>query len=549
VRVLGPWSVAWLLTVGCGDPTTDQTDAETDAGTETSDRDDDDDDDDGSEGDDGSDDNGNGCPSNPDKDAPGVCGCDVPDTDTDADGTPDCNDACPDDPGKLEPGACGCGSSDDDADGDGLPACQDNCPSDGNGTQADEDGDGIGDACDNCMLIPNAGQIDEDGDGTGEACACEPTAIPCQAGNAGAPYGCLGVDVLARLSLEDLQANVATDIWGWTDPNTGTPYALVGVNHGTVFVDLTYPYCPRRVGTLPTTVSNGPLRDIKIYGDYAFVVAEASQHGMQVFDLRRLADHDPRLPLTADAIYEGFTNAHNIVIDPNTPFAYAVGSQTCEGGLHIVDISDPLAPTGVGCWSDVGYVHDAQCVTYDGPDVEHAGRQICIVFNGELGSVSIVDTTDKGAIVELSRTDYSGASYAHQGWLTEDQTYLLHNDEFDESINGHFTRTYIWDVSDLDAPQIVDFFEADTNATDHNLFTAGDLAYQANYRAGVRLFSLENVASGSLSEVAYLDTDPTGDGPQLNGAFGVYPWYEDGLFVVSDMQRGLFVLQLDESLR
>jgi hypothetical protein len=52
------------------------------------------------------------CPSDPKKTAPGVCGCGVADTDTDADGTPDCNDLCPADASKTAPGVCGCGLAD-----------------------------------------------------------------------------------------------------------------------------------------------------------------------------------------------------------------------------------------------------------------------------------------------------------------------------------------------------------------------------------------------------------------------------------------------------
>jgi hypothetical protein len=50
-----------------------------------------------------------GCPTDPDKIDPGICGCGVADTDTDGDGTPDCNDGCPTDPNKIDPGICGCG--------------------------------------------------------------------------------------------------------------------------------------------------------------------------------------------------------------------------------------------------------------------------------------------------------------------------------------------------------------------------------------------------------------------------------------------------------
>ncbi|MCG8404944.1 MAG: endonuclease [Phycisphaerales bacterium] len=58
------------------------------------------------------------CPDDPNKTEPGICGCGVPDTDTDIDGTPDCNDLCPNDPNKIAPGSCGCGISETPADGD-----------------------------------------------------------------------------------------------------------------------------------------------------------------------------------------------------------------------------------------------------------------------------------------------------------------------------------------------------------------------------------------------------------------------------------------------
>ena len=45
-----------------------------------------------------------GCPNDPNKTDPGICGCGTPDTDSDGDGTPDCNDGCPDDPYKTDPG-------------------------------------------------------------------------------------------------------------------------------------------------------------------------------------------------------------------------------------------------------------------------------------------------------------------------------------------------------------------------------------------------------------------------------------------------------------
>ncbi len=53
--------------------------------------------------------------------------------DSDGDGLRDVCDGCPEDPGKTQPGVCGCGRSDLDSDGDGTPDCEDSGQGDGNG--------------------------------------------------------------------------------------------------------------------------------------------------------------------------------------------------------------------------------------------------------------------------------------------------------------------------------------------------------------------------------------------------------------------------------
>jgi hypothetical protein len=73
------------------------------------------------------------CPNTP-KAEPGVCGCGIPDTDTDDDGTPDCIDECPTDPLKAERGVCGCHVPETDMDADGIPDCIDPCPLDADPT-------------------------------------------------------------------------------------------------------------------------------------------------------------------------------------------------------------------------------------------------------------------------------------------------------------------------------------------------------------------------------------------------------------------------------
>ncbi|QTA93925.1 carboxypeptidase-like regulatory domain-containing protein [Desulfonema magnum] len=104
------------------------------------------------------------CPNDANKTAPGTCGCGVADTDSDNDGVPNCNDNCPNDPGKTDPGVCGCGVADTDSDRDGTLNCKDGCPNDRNKTapgqcgcgkaDADSDGDGTLNCKDGCPSDP-----------------------------------------------------------------------------------------------------------------------------------------------------------------------------------------------------------------------------------------------------------------------------------------------------------------------------------------------------------------------------------------------------------
>ncbi|MCF6300393.1 MAG: hypothetical protein L3J52_04655 [Proteobacteria bacterium] len=55
------------------------------------------------------------------------------------------------------------------------------------------------------------------------------------------------------------------------------------------------------------------------------------------------------------------------------------------------------------------------------------------------------------------------------------------SDERDELNNGHNIRTYIWDMLDLDKPQILGFYEGSTASIGHNLYVKENYAYLTNY--------------------------------------------------------------------
>src|SRR5690606_7789874 len=163
----------------------------------------------------------------------------------------------------------------------------------------------------------------------------------------------------------------------------------------------------------------------------------------------------------------------------DTGFAYVVGGGSCAGGLHMVDVRDPMSPTFAGCFAEDGYTHDAQCIVYDGPDEDYAGREVCFAFNED--TVAFVDQTDKAAPALIAEAFYPNFAYTHQGWIDEWHRFLYVDDELDE-LNGLVaeTRTLRFDVRDLDAPAFVTEFFHGTQATDHNLYVVGSTIYASN---------------------------------------------------------------------
>lgn len=357
-------------------------------------------------------------------------------------------------------------------------------------------------------------------------------------------FPCDRVDLLSFLSLAELEAQANTnDIWGWTHTTTGREFALVGKNNGTAFVEVTDPINPIYIGSLPTHTTNSLWRDVKVFADHAFIVSEAGGHGMQVFDLNRLVSATD-LPVTfdADAHYDLFGRAHNIVINEASGYAYAVGTQTFAGGLHIVDINDPLNPAIAGDFEEDGYTHDAQVVLYNGPDLDYCGQEIAFCSNEN--TVTIVNVTDKLDTYLIALEGYTTSAYTHQCWLTEDQKYLLVGDELDEMQGGApVTYTYIFDVQDLDNPFLIDVYEGSNTAIDHNLYTKWNMVFESNYRSGLRILDASRVSEGTMIEVGYFDVIPADDNPTFQGSWSNYPYFDSGTVVLTDMYGGLFVVR------
>ncbi|MGB0715061.1 MAG: choice-of-anchor B family protein [Phycisphaerae bacterium] len=350
-------------------------------------------------------------------------------------------------------------------------------------------------------------------------------------------FAASGVSLVNLVPLADFpgEQTRGSDIWGYTSPS-GRQYALVCFRKGMAVVEVTDPFSPSIVEYIDGGGIDQPWRDVKTYGEYAYVVTDGEGVGLQIVDLSQVDTGVVTLADTTDLGF-GMSTAHNIAINEESGFAYLCGGNLASGGIVAVDLADPLNPVIVGSWDET-YVHDLQVVTYSGGPYD--GQEIAFSFNGQSGFY-VIDVTDKSLMTTRSSVVYDTLAYSHQGWLTDDRQYVIMNDELDELFGDvTTTTTYVMDVSDLDAASLHTTFTNGIPATDHNLFLRDGFMYAANYASGLRVFDVRDV--NAAVEVGYFDTYPLDDNAGSSGAWAAYVGFPGSIVLLNDRELGLFIL-------
>ncbi len=325
----------------------------------------------------------------------------------------------------------------------------------------------------------------------------------------------------------------AGDCWGYVSPS-GREYAIIGIRAGTAFVEITNPSSPVQVGYVA-----GPSslwKDVTIIGHYAYTCSEGGQ-GIQVIDLAQIDSGVVTHVRNVGA--NGHSSTHTLLSNPDSGYLYAVGCNIANGGVVVYNANvDPSNPTFAGQWS-TRYTHEAQIVSYtSGP---MAGKEICYafpIFSND--GLDVLDVTNKSNITRLTIGQYPQANGSHQGWLSEDRRYLYIDDELDEDVGVTPSLTRIMNVENPAQATFAGSFSSGSTAKDHNQYVKGRYIYQSNYCAGLRIYDAIDPLHPVL--VGHFDTRPETNNTSYNGAWGNYPFFPSGTIIVSDINRGLFVL-------
>ena len=325
--------------------------------------------------------------------------------------------------------------------------------------------------------------------------------------------------------------NTYNEVYGYAAG--GREYAIIGSTMGTHFFDVTDPVNSTLVDFVPGA-NQGPVvihRDFKTYAGYLYAVCDEGQSTLQIIDLHYLPD-SVHLAYNSNDL---FVRAHNIQLDTANARLY-----TCGGSspFSIWSLADPVDPTLLlDCadditWWDaaVGYVHD--CFVRDN-----------IAWCNDEDGLHVVDFTNLASPQLLaSLTTYPEPGYNHSGWMNDAGTVYAMADE------THGTRIKLIDATDLADLQVLGFAGSGVHPLSivHNPFFRGSILHAAYYYDGYWLWNTQDPGNPVL--LGYYDTSTIPNGPSYKGAWGVYPWLPSGIVLVSDMQTGLWVLDISPAV-
>jgi choice-of-anchor B domain-containing protein len=322
-------------------------------------------------------------------------------------------------------------------------------------------------------------------------------------------------------------ANQFNEVWGYSAG--GREYALLGSTLGVHVFDVTDPAASVMVDHVPGRFSGAGVihRDYKTYLHYLYATCDQGPSSLQIMDLQYLPD-SVHVVYDSDAL---FARAHNIQIDTVHARLY-----TCGGSsqFSIYSLENPVQPVllknlqaEVPWWNaTVGYVHD--CFVRDN-----------IVWTNDEDGLHVIDFSNVDQPQLLgSLTSYAYQGYNHSGWMNDDGTLYVMADE------THGSPLKFVDPTDLSDLQVISTVTSGVHPLSivHNPFFHGNMVHVAYYYDGYWLWDASDPLQPAL--IGYYDTNETFHSNSYVGAWGVYPYLPSGNILVSDMQSGLWVLQV-----
>jgi len=327
----------------------------------------------------------------------------------------------------------------------------------------------------------------------------------------------MNMNLLGTYEFPTTQGN---DIWGWVDGNDDE-YALVGLRNGFSVVNVTNPSSP--IQEFFISDINSTWRDVKTWGNYAYVTTEANA-GLLIVDLTDMTgntfSHVSQFT-NSNGSSVSFTSAHDIYIDENgIAYIFGAGGPGLQpNGAIFLDVNaNPTNPVYLGEWNDE-YIHDGMVRG----DTMWAG----CVYDGKVFCVDVSDKTNPQTLGSATTPN----AFTHNAWVSDDGNYVFTTDEQSDSYLTAF------DVSNLSNIFEVDRIQSNpgSNSIPHNTFVDGNFLITSYYRDGTTVHDITHPSY--MIQVAYYDSY-SGSGNGFDGCWGTYPYLPSGNIISSDINSG-----------
>jgi choice-of-anchor B domain-containing protein len=333
--------------------------------------------------------------------------------------------------------------------------------------------------------------------------------------------------VLANLN-QHITNDTYSGCWGYSAPN-GREYAILGTHLGTAFIDITDSANIHEVDFFVSPVpghSGNHWREITVYSHYAYVVSEAENSGIEIFDLQYLPDS---VRYVRKLVLPNHTTSHTISVSGN--YLYLNGANTAfnSGGVTVLDLtSNPELPVKRGTWSQM-YVHDCRVV-----------NDTIYTANINNGSINIINAVNKDNLQGITSFQTIPHNATHNCALTKDRKYLFTTDETGSPTASTLKIYNIQNLSNITF--VTDWRPANiTTSQVHNVEIFGDTAVIAHRTAGVRVLNISNPQVPV--EIAWYDTYPQNNNNLQVGTWGVF-MFPSKKIICSNKETGLWVLKM-----
>ena len=324
-------------------------------------------------------------------------------------------------------------------------------------------------------------------------------------------------------------------IWGWSD-GAGSEYAIIGSSDGYYFINVTNPALPVVSDFVAGVRDSCIWREIKTYSHYAYLISDdQSPNTFQIVDLQYLPD-SVHVVHNSSGI---FSRAHTLFVDGDKLYCASVngGQFFVPATMAVFSLANPELPVLLRKLDD-------DFTLPSNPAHDMLVRNDTVYVSAGFDGLFIFkyDAVANQFNYINSITAYPAQGYNHSSALTDDSQTLIFTDEVPEGLAVKSV-----DVSNLSNLSVNTTFSSNVGATPHNPFIVGNTCYIAYYQDGLYAFDVSDV--NNPLQLGYFDTyyqNPAGIylSPAYKGAWGAYPFLPSGKMLVSDMQNGLFVLDI-----